>query len=258
MQGLKPASNGVPWTHEAAALLRLAQRAGHSAGVEYSLKIAPGSIDARRFLISIAVRPDFRAALETGLAALHFPAALEDALTEGLARMRFLHLGYAEPQGVPVCKVYCEAAPQPGARVRIHESFKWRPRENGIFVRDEYWLLRDPGAAAMQARLDAIVRVDAVRTGAGALLGRALARAEALDLFFLEVLRDGVPRACDIRLYDAGLTLADAADAARLAALALAAGQVDGLIREAGQDALGHVSVGADFLTLYHGARPLL
>lgn len=257
MQGLKPVSNGVPWTQEAAALLRLARRAGQSAGMEYSLKIARGGMDARRFLISVAVRPDFRGALEGGLAALRFPAAFEAALADSLARMRFLHLGYEEPGGVPVCKLYCEAAPHSGPRVRIHEAFKWRPREAGVRARDEYWLLRDLDAAAMHARLDAIARVDAVRTGAGALLDRALSRTAAADLFFLEVLRDGAPRSCDIRLYDAELSVAEAMDTARQAARALDAGIADEFLAPAAQDVLGHVTAGPEFLTLYYGARPL-
>jgi hypothetical protein len=254
MPSLTLAGDGISWTREAAELVRLARRVGRSAGLEHSIKIAAGGIDARRFLTSSAVRPDFRDALDAGLAALAFPAALKAPLAESLARMRFLHLGYAEPDGMPVVKLYCEATPSLGTRVRMHESFKWRPRD-GRFVRDDYWLVQGLDAAGLRARLAASLEDGPVCDAARALLDQALERADAADLFFLEVVRDGVPRSCDLRLYDAGLTLADAGPAAYAVADALGAGPVRLTAREGAS--LGHVSAGAGFLTLYYGAEDL-
>jgi hypothetical protein len=254
MPDLTPASDNLSWTREAAELVRLARRVGQSAGLEYSIKIAAGGIDTRRFLISIAVRPDFHAALEAGLAALSFPAALKAPLADSLVRMRFLHLGYAEPDGMPVAKLYCEAAPGPGTRVRMHESFKWRP-QGGRFVRDDYWLAQGLDAAGLRARLAASLEDGSVCGAARTLLDRALARTDAADLFFLEVVRDGVPRSCDLRLYDAGLTLADAAPVADMVAQAFGTEALDIAGREGAS--LGHVSAGVDFLTLYYGAEDL-
>jgi hypothetical protein len=252
------AGDSLSWTREASELVRLARRVGRSAGLEHSIKIAAAGIDARRFLISIAVRPDFRAALEAGLAALAFPTPLKAPLADSLARMRFLHLGYAEPDGMPVAKLYCEAAPYPGTRVRMHESFKWRPR-GGDFVRDDYWLVQGLDAAGLRARLAASLEDGPVRGAARTLLDRALARTDAADLFFLEVVRDGVPRSCDLRLYDAGLTLADAAPVAGMVAEAFGVGTPDIAGREGASlgHSLGHVSAGADFLTLYYGVEDL-
>jgi hypothetical protein len=64
-----------------------------------------------------------------------------------------------------------------------------------------------------------------------------------------------VPRSCDLRLYDAGLTLADAGPAMHAVADALGVGPV-GLTGREGAS-LGHVSAGASFLTLYYGAEDL-
>ena len=251
-----PVIEPVPRTREADNLIRLARRVSRSAGMEYSLKIGAGGVDSRRFLISMAVRPDFRDGLDEGLEVLRFPAACRAVLDESLARMRFLHFGYEEPGGQPVVKLYCEAAPGEGARVRMHESFKWRPREDGELVRDDYWCLPGLDAVGLRAAL-AERAAGAVLAGGQALLALALARADAADLFFLEVLRAGMVRSCDIRLYDAGLTLAEAGDAVHPAAAALGVEDVTALTIGRGGDRLGHVSLGQDFLTLYYGAEDL-
>ncbi len=245
-------------TREAAELLRVARRTGASAGLERSFKIAATGIDARRFLISLAPRPGFRDALNDGLLALSFPGALRTVLEDSLRTMRFLHLGYEEPRGLPVCKLYCEAAPADGARVRMHDGFKWQPRDPDDFARDEYWKLdgldelglRQHMARTLERNKDLALLADR-------LLDRALTRVPVSDLFYLEVLRSGVRRSCDLRLYDAGLTLNDVADIARDAAALFGVDGIEDVLAESGNDPLGHVSASPAFLTFYHGAGDL-
>jgi hypothetical protein len=256
MQTYRVIDEPVSWTREAGCLIRLARCVSRSAGMEYSLKIGRDGVDGRRFLISTVVRPDFRAALYRGLDALRFPAAHRAALDDGLARMRFLHFGYGEPGGAPVVKLYCEVAPEKGTRVRMHESFKWRPREGSELVRDDYWALPGLDAAGLDAAL-AARSAGAMLAGGRNLLALGLARADAADLFFLEVLRAGRIRSCDIRLYDADLTLAEACEAVAPAAAALGVKDMAALTAGQGGSRLGHVSLGRDFFTLYYGAEDL-
>lgn len=245
-------------TREAAELFRLARRTGASAGLERSFKIAATGVDARRFLISLAPRPDFRGALHEGLLALAFPSALRPALEESLQSTRFLHLGYEEPRGEPVCKLYCEAVPVEGARVRMHAGFKWRPRDPDDFACDEYWRLDGMDARGLRQHMARTLEPNKELVAVmGRLLDRILARVPASDLFYMEVMRGNVRRSCDLRLYDAGLTLNDVADVARDAAGLFGAGDVDQVLAECGGDRLGHVSASPAFLTFYHGAGDL-
>lgn len=258
MQVSKPRSDSLDQTREAAEIFRLGRRIGMSAGTERSFKIASGRVDSRRFLISLAPRPDFRGALGSGLAALNFPAALNGALEQGLKQSRFLHLGYEEPHGKPVCKLYCEAPPSAGARVRMHTAFKWRPDDAEDFTCDDYWRVNGLDEGTLRARIAGILEPNKdLAAIVERLADRALARIAVDELFFLEVTRDGVRRSFDLRLYDAGLVLSDAADMAEAAAELFGTCRVDALVAEHGQESLGHISASPSFLTFYHGAGEL-
>jgi hypothetical protein len=257
MQDLKR-SDSSDRTREATEIFRLARRIGVSAGLERSFKIAAGSVDARRFLISLAPRPDFRIALDEGLTALSFPDSLRRALEESLKQTRFLHLGYEEPRGTPVCKLYCEAAPADGARVKMHTGFKWRPGEPGEFASDEYWRLDGLDEAKLRAHMAHTLEPNPGLLGtAQTLVDRILTRIPVSELFFLEVMRGGIRRSIDLRLYDAGLGLRDMSDVSETVANLFGAGRVDRIIAAHGNESLGHVSMGPTFMTFYHGAEDL-
>jgi hypothetical protein len=245
-------------TREAAELFRLARRIGASSGLERSFKIAATGVDARRFLISLAPRPDFRAALQDGLLTLAFPGALRPALEDSLKTTRFLHLGYEQPQGEPVCKLYCESVPTEGERVRMHTGFKWRPCDPDDFACDEYWRL--DGLDETRLRQNLVRTLEPNRdlvVVAARLLDRILTQIPVADLFYMEVTRGNVRRSCDLRLYDAGLTMNDVAGIARDAARLFGADGVEDVLAECGGDRLGHVSASPAFLTFYHGAGEL-
>jgi hypothetical protein len=206
----------------------------------------------------MAIRPGFRAALYNGLASLSFPGELCPALEQGLRQARFLHLGYEEPKGEPLCKLYCESAPAEGARVKMHTAFKWRPRDPGHFACDEYWRLDDLDEKALRGRIAAALPQGAVCAALERLLARALTRVPVSELFFLEVTRNGAPRSFDLRFYDAGLSLRDGADLAQAACGSFGVDGLDPILAKHGNDSLGHVSASPDFLTLYYGAEAVL
>jgi hypothetical protein len=254
----KPSSDNLDRTREAGEIFRLARRIGVSAGLERSFKITPAGVDARRFLISLALRPDFRPALHAGLRALSFPAGLLPGLEESLKATRFLHLGYEEPQGRPACKLYCEAAPAEGTRVRVHVGFKWRPGDADTFACDEYWRLGGLDKKTLRAHIAETLEPNTdLLAAVSPLLDPVLARVPLDELFFLEVMRGGVRRSFDLRLYYAGLPLKDVAATAQMAAEVLGAEPVGGLIAACGEDRLGHASAGPSFVTFYHGAEDL-
>jgi hypothetical protein len=258
MQTLK-AHQSVVQTREAGEISRLARRIGVPAGLERSFKIAAGGIDASRFLISMGVRPGFHAALNDGLKSLHFPDALRPGLEQALHQTRFLHLGYEEPKGEPVCKLYCESAPaaERTTRMRMHTAFKWQPRDPKQFACDEYWQLGDLTEAELRGRVAASLPQGPVLAALEGLVDRALTRVPVRDLFFLEVTRNGAPRSFDLKLYDAGLNLDDARDLAAAAAGWFEAGDIAPILAEHGGSNLGHVSAAPAFLTLYYGAEAM-
>lgn len=259
MLDLKSRSESLHRTREAAQIFRLARSIAVSAGIERSFKITSGGVDACRFLISLALRPDFRSTLQEGLLSLCFPVSLLNPLERLLKTSRFLHLGYEEPHGEPVCKIYCEAPPADGPRVKVHASFKWRPRDPDDFASDEYWRLSGLDAKALRCRIaETLESNGALLTALRPLVDRVLTRVPMEELFFLEVMRGDVRRSFDLRLYDAELAVTDVADMALSVADALDAGELGPLLAERGGEKLGHVSAGSSFATFYHGAEDLL
>jgi hypothetical protein len=248
-------------TREAAELFRLARGISTSAGMERSFKITGAGVDAERFLISMAVRPGFGGALEDELAALSFPPDLRDPLRKCLRGSRFLHLGYEETRGEPTCKIYCEAPEAQGERVLMHTGFKWRPGSPREFSRDEYWRLGGGEDALRTEIAQTLEQNPALLTVMQGLLDLVLSRVAACDLFFLEVMRGGMRRSFDLRLYDAGLNLGDVGGFARAAAKALGAPGTDAtiaaIVAAHARDRLGHVSAAPSFLTFYRGAEEL-
>ncbi|HEX3756786.1 MAG TPA: hypothetical protein VHV26_17085 [Rhizomicrobium sp.] len=259
MLDLKSRSESLHRTREAAQIFRLARWIGVSGGLERSFKITSGDVDARRFLISLALRPDFRPALQEGLRSLCFPVSLFNPLEQLCKTARFLHLGYEEPHGEPVCKIYCEAPPADGPRVKVHASFKWRPRDPDDFASDEYWRLSGLDQDGLRRRITETLEPNgALLAALQPLVDRVLARIPADEVFFLEVMRGDVRRSFDLRLYDAELVVADVASVALSVGDALAGDGLGPLLAECGEEKLGHVSAGPSFVTFYHGAEDLL
>jgi hypothetical protein len=189
---------------------------------------------------------------------LSFPGCLRRDLEKSLRQTRFLHLGYEEPHGKPVCKLYCEAAPADGARVRMHTGFKWRPTDPDEYSCDEYWRLGGLDERKLREHIARTLEPNKDLAGAAQrLLDKVLARVPAADLFYMEVMRGMLKRSFDLRLYDAGLTLGDVADVARDAAQVLGAEPVGHLVADGAAQSLGHVSAGPSFLTFYYGAEEL-
>jgi hypothetical protein len=142
--------------------------------------------------------------------------------------------------------------------VKIYLGFKWRLGDPDEFAIDEYWRLDGLDENALRAQIAHTLKPSAELSNAVAIvLDRALARVPASDLFFQEVLRGGVRRSVDMRLYDAGLILDEVKDVAQAAATALGAGRIDDIFAQHGGESLGHVSAGPGFITFYHGAGDL-
>ncbi|WP_339948561.1 hypothetical protein [uncultured Albimonas sp.] len=240
----------APGPDLAARLRGVVTGLGVSFGAERSVKLEAGEARGGRALFSVALGADPRADL---LAAAHAMGAPETAVAPLLpyaGAAAHLHFG-AEPPAT--AKLYLEfAVPPPRRADLVFLAAKWRldgaaPPALATYCR------RDEGLEDLLDRL-APAPLHAPL--------RALAARAARGPRALEVAEPPSPRlSLDLNLYDAGLTLADAA--AELLALhrALDAPGGQALLDAHGAEPLGHVAAGrsragAPFATIYFGGGP--
>jgi len=234
----------------------LARGLAFDCGIERSFKLTPGGFDAERFLLSFATVAEraWRQEAVAGLLRLGLPAAAADAVGAALQAAKFLHFGYENPQGVVGLKVYLEFDPQHSDL--IHRSYKWRPGTEAFAI-DDYRRVAKRGAPALPGAAAPFVHaVDGFVEIASHIAPE--------DYFRLEITRiGGGRRSFDLRLYDAGIRLADAAALLGPVALFCGCGPAYAkLMRERGHATFGHVAGGlgpddSPYLTAYYGAEAL-
>jgi tryptophan halogenase len=243
----------------AAERLRAAVAAlGVPFGLERSVRFEAGRALRDRALCSVslaAFAPDARAGFAAFCASLGAPEHALAALRPYVGAARHAHFGTeADAEGL-VLKAYLEFAdPPPRDRDLVFLAGKWRAEDPARWTLSRYFR-RPPPLGVLVGRLAPPEVAPVVHR----LLSRAGPHAQAL-----EVREPGTPRrSLDLTLYDAGLTLSDAAEevTALHAALGPGAPAARDLLAREGAARLGHVAAGLSrggkpFATLYFGAGP--
>ena len=190
---------------------------------ERSFRIAPGSLQANRFLLSIGSRQMPPDALERAWAIarhLGLPAALRPEVETAFARADHLHFGFEGDPARVICKLYFErtvsgleaaSARESGQPALQYEAFKWNVA-GGEVVRSGYHWFAGLSVAGMGERIAALcAQADAAVADMGrAVLDAAASRLPPDRLLYLEVVEPGQPRrSFDLNLYDADLTVRD-------------------------------------------------
>jgi tryptophan halogenase len=242
---------------------------------ERSFRVAPGRLQANRFLLSLDPADLGHDALArvTGVAAqLGLPAAAQAAAREHFDGTLCVHFGFEAGDGAVRCKLYLErcvpaaesqAAAACGEPVLLHRAYKWDPACTDVVESQYHWF---PGldAEAIAARLRALY----AGTGAGESLAIALdTLALAAPRFaggapqYLEVSEPGNGRrSFDLNLYDAELMVGDLlpAQIRMRERHGIRPGQFQALVDQVRSRALGHLAGGVhregeDFFNVYYG-----
>lgn len=209
---------------EAADWLRAAVR--EMAPVHYqerSFRLAPGQLQANRFLLSINSQQLPADALERSWAIcrhLGLPEAQRQAVEQAFGRAAHVHFGFEGEPGRTFCKLYLERkvggleaaeARETGRPALLYTAFKWDTASGAHVVSQYHWW---PGlsAAAIADRMAAQFEGadQALVAQAQAVLDACAKRLAAERLQYLEVTEAGQPRrSFDLNAYDANLTLRD-------------------------------------------------
>ncbi len=262
-----------PAAEAAARLLDQVRALGVPYQYERSFRLAPGSLQANRFLTSLNradLGPDAQGRVLAVAQAMAMPAAAQQAAAEQFEQAHCLHFGFeAGPAGM-LAKLYLERrvpadeaaqAAASGAPVLLHLAYKW-PLDGGPFVLTRYdWFPALP-PEGIAARLQALYG-EAAGGEAAAIAAEALALATAREpaLQYLEVQEpDNGRRSFDLNLYDAGLQLRDMLPLLlRMRDLyGIRPGQFQALVDQIRMRSLGHIAGGVhrdgrDFFNIYYG-----
>lgn len=259
---------------QAALLFRLVDGLGAPYRHERSFRLAPGSLQSNRVLLSLgrSALGDAAAPRLAALAAqLGLPAALGETVAGHWSQSRAVHFGFEADGTRSRYKLYFERAAADeearraaaGAPVLLHLAWKWDPVNPADCVTTRYDWLPRLDAATLRARVQRLYGDGAPLEAALALLELAAARIAPEKLQYLEVSEEGSPRlSFDLNLYDAGLAVRDAqGPLARLREhFAVRPGQYQALYDQVRALPLGHLAGGvhrdgAPFATVYYGVE---
>lgn len=262
-----------PAGERAALTLALVAGLGAPRNQERSFRIAPGTLMANRFLVSLNpedIPGDAPARVLQACSQLGMPAAAGAEAARQFARAACIHFGFEDNGGKLISKLYLEFPPQPvprghegGAGSLLYLAFKWVPGDADAVV-SRY--TAHPGLAAgeIERRIEALYPSESARPSfeiARSVLHLAAARVPAGRLHYLEVGEDGNPRrSWDLNCYDAGLHLRDVQQAlfAMRDRFGIRPGQFQALYDQVRASRFGHLSGGmhrdgVDFFTVYYG-----
>lgn len=243
---------------------------------ERSFRIAPQSLQANRFLLSIGARQMPPRALERAWAVardMGLPEALRPQVEAAHAAADHLHFGFEGEPGRVMCKLYFErsidgrAAAQArasGEPVLQYEAIKWNVDSGAHVVSHYHWHagLSVPGIAARVAEITA-GGPPALRELAQAVLDLAAPRVAPERLMLLEVAEAGEPRrSFDLNLYDARLQVRDLQPVlfAMRDLFEIRPGQFQALYDQVKTRAMGHLAGGIHrdgrpFFNVYFGGQ---
>jgi tryptophan halogenase len=245
---------------------------------ERSFRLAPGSLQANRFLASLNLADLGDAGFERALAVAQAmgmsdsaqQAARAAAQSEGDA-LQSLHFGFEAGDGGILSKLYLErqvsaaeiaAARAAGRAALLHLAFKWKV-DSGAHVVTRYDWYPGLGADGIAARLRALYGAahgESLQIALEA-LQMAAERVDADTLQYLEVREPENGRlSFDLNLYDAGLQVRDLLPLLlRMRDLhGVRPGQFQALVDQIRNRALGHLAGGVhrdgrDFFNVYYG-----
>jgi tryptophan halogenase len=256
------------------ALLREVQALAAPFRHERSFRLAQGSLQANRFLLTVSrqdIAGDALARIRAIGGRLGLPAAFDATLDQFFATTGAVHFGFEAGASGVLLKLYLEQdatqAPAPaaaGERVLQHIACKWNPA-TGDAVVSRYWWHAGLDEAGIAARLAQVYGDHETGFSAGiarALLELASQRAPGAHLQYLEVDEPGnARRSFDLNVYDAKLRVHDIQPqlAALRDAYGVRPGQFQALYDQVKGRALGHVAGGVhrdggEFFNIYHAA----
>lgn len=262
-----------PAAQAAALLLDRIRALGVPYQYERSFRLAPGSLQANRFLTSMNRVDLGDAALQRALdiaRALGMPAAAQAAASAQFDGAHCLHFGFEAGDGGMLCKLYLERqvpadeaaqAAASGEGVPLHLAYKWRV-DSGEHVLTRYDWFPGLSPAGIEARMNTLYGASA--GGEAAAIARetlAMAAARHADLQYLEVHEpDNGRRSFDLNLYDATLQVRDLLPLLlRMRDLYdIRPGQFQALVDQIRTRSLGHLAGGVhrdgrDFFNVYYG-----
>jgi tryptophan halogenase len=244
---------------------------------ERSVRIAPGRMEANRYLLTCNVADLGSGPLATILSIVGevgFPGALQDKVGQWLGTAACVHFGFEERDGVATCKLYLERALDSGQLangsrepVMLHRAFKWQPADSG-YVETHYLLYPNLDAEAL-SRLVAEVYSRTENSRGAAFVDSALAvalqRTDARRLAFLKVTEEENPRdSCDINFYEAGFRVKDLRKSLfdLREVYGVPPGRFQALYDQIRERPLGHIAGGVhrdgeEFVTIYYGLAGL-
>lgn len=268
--------NAVPQEagEQAALLFRLVDGLGAPYRHERSFRLAPGSLQSNRVLLSIgrAQLGDTPASRLVDICErLGLAPGMLGQVAEQWAQARAIHFGFESSGERSLYKVYFERADAdaqarraaPGAPVLLHLAWKWDAAQPAQSVTTRYEWFPRLGVAEMRERMARACAAGALLALAQSVLELAAARVDPTRLQFLEVGEDGSPRrSFDLNLYDAGLAVRDVqGPLARLREhFEVRPGQFQALYDQVRARPLGHLAAGvhrdgAPFATVYYGVE---
>lgn len=263
-----------PAAGRAALTLRLVAALGAPRAHERSFRLAPGVLQANRFLLSLnpgEIPGDGRARVLEVCDRLGMPAELRRQAQERFGDAGCVHFGFEEGGSGMLSKLYLERAPgaeekrrarESGEPLLLHLAFKWTPEGTGVVSR--YHLFPGLSAAAVEERLARIYGGDGIAPSldiARAVLRLAAPRAPEGVLQYLEVSEEGTARrSFDLNLYDADLQVKDVQSPlfAMRDRFGVRPGHFQALYDQVRDSRLGHLAGGvhrdgAEFFNVYYG-----
>ena len=242
----------------AAALLpfAIAQELSIPCAYERSIKISPAGILPNRFLLSIDTSSLTLDQAKSACIRLGLPPQQIAKLSKRYHRAAQFMMGYEEGLQDSTLKIYLEMRGLRHLAVLSHIGWKWSVASKEV-SQPRFTLYRRVKCPSTNSRLEFLQRcVGAADSAPLRLASEVLNREEAshVELTCLAVLENGRCRGADLNLYPMGLTVQSLSEslAAMMEQFGLSHALLDTVLSLCGTKQLGHLSVGAEYLTIYY------
>ncbi len=212
-----------PTGEKAAWLTKAVRDMAPASYMERSFRIAPKSLQANRFLLSIGSRelpPDAKARAWAICTHMGVPPGVQARFDAEFDRADHLHFGFEGEPGKVICKLYLERtvtgleaarSRETGEPALQYVAFKWNTERDEYFVSHYRWHAGlSPGAIEQRLAALCAAAPPAMLEIARTVVDAAAARLPAERLLYLEVTEEGQPRhSFDLNVYDARLQVRD-------------------------------------------------
>lgn len=263
-----------PAGEKAAWLMNAVREMAPASYLERSFRIAPQSLQANRFLLSIGARqlpPDAMARSWAICQHLGIPAALRTQVETEFARADHVHFGFEGEPGKVIFKLYLERtvtgleaarSRETGEPALQYVAFKWNSDRDEHVVSYYHWHagLSPSGIEHRLAQLCASAS-PALLEMARSVVNATAARLPPERLLYLEVTEDGeLRKSFDLNLYDAQLLVRDLQSVlfAMRDHFGVRPGQFQALYDQIKSSRMGHLAGGVhrnglEFFNVYFG-----